>query len=475
MSTVPKTQFSGPDLCKMSAHEVVAFLKAKKVSPAELLDACFARIEAVEPQVNAMPTICKDRAYAALSAVEGASMLAGVPMGIKDLTEVEGVRTTMGTLGLADQIPTKSDPLVTRLEANGGIVVGKTNTPEFGAGGNTFNAVFGRTRNPWDVSKNAGGSSGGAAASLASGEVWLSHGSDLAGSVRTPAAYCSIVGLRPSPGRAGGGPGPMKFHTEGVQGPMARNVRDCALFMDAMSGFDPASPISFPQPSQSFFETTQRPAKGYRIGYSATLNGFGTISPQIDAILRGALDRLAKNGAEVEDHCPDLNGLDQTYRVLRAMLWAALPGRAPEALTQHYKATLKGNISVGQNLTINDVYDMQLTRSAIYDSMIRFFDTYDVLACPVVGIEAGPVEEEYPIIGSPGPDADYLDWLRYSFLSTTTGLPAMSVPVGFTKDGMPVGLQIIGKPRGETELFQIARAIEIEMGGPFGPIDPITK
>tara|TARA_B110000444_G_C18833695_1_gene594713 strand:- start:1868 stop:2671 length:804 start_codon:yes stop_codon:yes gene_type:complete len=267
----------------------------------------------------------------------------------------------------------------------------------------------------------------------------------------------------------------MKFHTEGVQGPMARNVRDCALFMDAMSGFDPASPISFPQPSQSFFETTQRPAKGYRIGYSATLNGFGTISPQIDAILRGALDRLAKNGAEVEDHCPDLNGLDQTYRVLRAMLWAALPGRAPEALTQHYKATLKGNISVGQNLTINDVYDMQLTRSAIYDSMIRFFDTYDVLACPVVGIEAGPVEEEYPIIGSPGPDADYLDWLRYSFLSTTTGLPAMSVPVGFTKDGMPVGLQIIGKPRGETELFQIARAIEIEMGGPFGPIDPITK
>ena len=191
--------------------------------------------------------------------------------------------------------------------------------------------------------------------------------------------------------------------------------------------------------------------------------------------MRGALDRLAKNGAEVEDHCPDLNGLDQTYRVLRAMLWAALPGRAPEALTQHYKATLKGNISVGQNLTINDVYDMQLTRSAIYDSMIRFFDTYDVLACPVVGIEAGPVEEEYPIIGSPGPDADYLDWLRYSFLSTTTGLPAMSVPVGFTKDGMPVGLQIIGKPRGETELFQIARAIEIEMGGPFGPIDPITK
>ena len=231
MSTAPKTQFSGPDLCKMSAHEVVAFLKAKKVSPAEFLDACFARIAAVEPQVNAMPTICKDRGLCRAVSRRRRKHVGRRADGDQGLDRGRRRAHHDGNaFGLADQIPTTSDPLVTRLEANGGIVVGKTNTPEFGAGGNTFNAVFGRTRNPWDVSKNAGGSSGGAAASLASGEVWLSHGSDLAGSVRTPAAYCGIVGLRPSPGRAGGGPGPMKFHTEGVQGPMARNVRGLRAF-----------------------------------------------------------------------------------------------------------------------------------------------------------------------------------------------------------------------------------------------------
>lgn len=478
MSSHPTPKYSGPDLCKMAAHEVVALLRAKKVTPSELLDASFARIEAVEPDVNAMPTVCKDRAYAAadvLSRDDRDAMLVGLPMAIKDLTEVKGVCTTMGTLGLADNIPSKSDPLVQRLEDRGGIVVGKTNSPEFGAGGNTFNDVFGRTRNPWNVSKNAGGSSGGAAVSLATGEVWLSHGSDLAGSVRTPAAYCGIVGLRPSPGRAGGGPGPMGFHTEGVQGPMARSVLDCALFMDAMSGFDPSSPISYPAPPKPFFETTQRPAKGFRIGYSATLNGFGTITPQIDAILRGALDTVAGQGAHVEDHCPDLTGLDETYRVLRAMLWAALPGRAPDFITTHFKATLQENIDYGRNLSIDDVYDTQLNRSTIYDNMLGFFEQFDVFACPVVGIEAGPVEEEYPIVGDNVGGADYIEWLRYSFLSTTTGLPSMSVPVGFTKSGMPVGIQLIGKPRGETELLQIARAIEIEMGGPFGPLDPITK
>jgi len=464
--------YTGPDLCAMAAHEVVALLRTGEVGPADLLDAAYARIAAVEPRVNAMPTICRDRAEAAARGPVGDTLLGGLPIAIKDLTEVAGVRTTMGTRGLADQIPAHSDPLVIRLEDRGGIVVGKTNTPEFGAGGNTFNDVFGATRNPWDVSRNAGGSSGGAAVSLATGEVWLSHGSDLGGSLRTPAAYCGVVGLRPSPGRAGGGPRPMGFHTEGVQGPMARGVLDCALFLDAMSGFDPASPISFPPPAQPFFETTQRPATGYRIGYSATQGGLGTTSSAMDAALRRALDRLARAGAEVEDHCPELTGLDRTYRVLRAMLWAAMAGRAPEAITRHYKATLRDNIAYGRDLTVEDVYDAQRSRSAIFDAMTGFFERFDVFACPVVGVEAGPIEEEYPGVGTG--QGDYIDWLRYSFLSTTTGLPSMSVPVGRMPDGMPVGLQLVGRPRGEAELLRIARAIEIEMGGPMRPIDPVA-
>ena len=242
--------FTGPELCRKEAHEVVSLLKSGEVSPAELIEAAFERIEAVEPLVNAMPTRCRERADAAAKALatsdpHAPGWLGGLPIAIKDLTNVKGVRTTMGTKGLADNIAADSDPLVLRLEENGGIVVGKTNTPEFGAGANTFNAVFGMTRNPWNTALNAGGSSGGAAASLASGETWLSHGSDLAGSLRTPAAYCGVVGFRPSPGIAGGGPAPVKFHTEGVQGPMARSVRDCALFLDAMAGFNPDWAISF--------------------------------------------------------------------------------------------------------------------------------------------------------------------------------------------------------------------------------------
>ena len=248
--------FSGPELCRRQAHEVVALLKSGEISPRDCLDAAFARIAEVEPAINAMPAICPERAYDAAMALMSSDSgegpwLAGLPLAIKDLNMVCGVRTTFGTMGFSDFVPDISDLLVTRLETRGGIVVGKTNTPEMGAGGNTFNDVFGPTLNPWDTQLNAGGSSGGAAASLATGEVWLSHGSDHGGSLRTPASYCGIVGLRPSPGRVPSS-GPAGFATEGVQGPMARSVRDCALFLDALSGFTPAVPVSHPRPTTGY-------------------------------------------------------------------------------------------------------------------------------------------------------------------------------------------------------------------------------
>ena len=227
--------FTGPELCGLEAHEIVTLLKAKEISSADLIDAAVARIDQTGPVINATPTLCEARARAVdLSNQDTtpAGCLAGLPITIKDLNAVVNVRTTFGTKGLADFIPQHNDPLVDQLERQGAVILGKTNTPEFGAGGNTFNDVFGQTRNPWNTALNPGGSSGGAAASLAAGEIWLSHGSDHGGSLRTPAAYCGIVGLRPSPGIAGGPGQDTAFIIEGVQGPMARSVRDCALVID---------------------------------------------------------------------------------------------------------------------------------------------------------------------------------------------------------------------------------------------------
>jgi len=296
---------------------VVALLKRRDVSPQELLDAAFERLRAVEPAINATPILCEERARGAAVDLDPAQQdhpgwLAGLPIAIKDLTPVKGVRTTFGTVGMADFVPDYSDPLVERLEARGGVVVGKTNTPELGAGGNTFNDVFGPTLNPWDTRLNAGGSSGGAAASLAAGEVWLSHGSDHGGSLRTPAAYCGIVGLRPTPGRAGGGIESIAYMIEGVQGPMARSVRDCALFLDAMAGYEPRFPISFPAPETPFQRAVERVDARLRVAFAPDLGGFSPVDAEVESHLRKVLTGLSREGVTVEETCPDLTGLERT-------------------------------------------------------------------------------------------------------------------------------------------------------------------
>lgn len=473
--------FTGPELCRLTATEMVTLLRKGEIAASEALDASLTRIAQVEPAVNAMPTLCPDRARAALKDLgkrkrangQHVAWLAGLPIGIKDLSPVKGVRTTWGTKGFADYIPEESDPLVEMLEARGGIVVGKTNTPEMGAGGNTFNSVFGMTRNPWDTRKNAGGSSGGAAASLATGEVWLSHGSDLAGSLRTPAAYCGVVGFRPSPGRAGGGPQVIAFHTEGVQGPMARNIMDTALFLDAMAGFDPRMPITLEAPAEAFQNAVRKAKPKVRIAFSPTLDGFAEVEPEIEQILRQALRQVERAGGTVEEACPELPDLYSSYITLRAMAWAALPGSLPPEMQKHYKKTLRENIALGFKLKPEQIYKAFHAKAALYFKMQEFLGTYDVLACPVVGLEPMRVEEEYPRTVNGKPVKDYIDWLRFSFLATTTGLPALSMPVGFTKSGMPVGLQLIGPPRGEAKLLAVARAVEIAVKFTGAqPIDP---
>ncbi len=470
--------YSGPELCALDAHVVVEMVRKREIRPSELLDASFERIAAVEPIVNALPTLCEQRARDRLAALETGAKnvdpgwLGGLPIAIKDLAAVSGVRSTWGTRALKDNIPDQSDPIVERLEQRGGVVIAKSNTPEMGAGGNTFNEVFGMTRNPWDISKNAGGSSGGAAVSLATGEVWLSHGSDLAGSLRTPAAYCGIVGLRPSPGRACGGPTDLAFNTEGVQGPMARNVRDTALFLDAMSGFDPALPLSVEAPEMSFQQAVIEADNKIRIAWSPDLNGLAPVEKSMIANLSSALEKVERAGANVVETCPELPTLYETYITLRAMFWAALPGRLPESVQAGFKRTLRDNIELGRTLTTDQIYDAQRNRSIIFANMHRLLQDFDVLACPVVGLDPCPVEEEYPSTVDGQPVKDYVDWLRFSFLSTTTGLPSLSLPIGFSDHGMPVGLQLIGPPRGEAKLLAVARAIELAVDFNGGPIDP---
>lgn len=469
--TRPDTTFSGPELCAKSAREVIALLKQGEVTTADLIDASLARMDQVEPLVNAVVTRCPERARAAR--VAGHSLLAGLPIGIKDLNPVAGVRTTFGTKGMADHVPDASDPLVLRLEERGGVVLGKTNTPEMGAGANTFNAVFGATRNPWNTAMNAAGSSGGAAVSLATGELWLSHGSDFGGSLRSPANYCGIVGLRPSPGIAGGSSAHLGFTTGGVDGPMARDVLDCALFLDAMAGYDPTWPISFPPPDMAYLDTARQDAGAIRIAYTADLNGFAAVTSEIDGVLRGALDSLRLPDVTVEDHCPDLPHLDETFRALRCLSFMGSYQATPDSITQHYKDTIKGNLADARAMSFDDYVQAERNRSAIYNSMATFFRTHDVLACPVNGLAPLPVEIEYPTEVAGRPMRDYIDWLQFAFLATVAGLPALSLPVGFTPSGMPVGLQLIGPPRGEARLLQVAHTLEQALNLPVTLIDPI--
>ena len=482
MRDIPETAFTGPDLCAKPAREVVALLRAGAVSPQEVLEASLARIAQVEPAVNAVVTPCPERARAALAELpargraQGAhpGWLAGLPIGVKDLTPVAGVRCTMGSNAFAEFVPDVTDPLIARLEARGAVVVGKTNTPEFGAGGNTTNAVFGATRNPWHTGRNAGGSSGGAAVSLATGEVWLSHGGDLAGSLRTPAAYCGVIGLRPSPGRVGGAPALHGFSIESVQGPMARDVADTALFLDAMCGFDPIWPLSIEAPAVPFQQAVAEADAAVRIGFAPDLGGFGFVDPVIRAAMGAAMAAVERAGGRVEEACPELPDLERTYLTLRAMFWAALPGRAAPEVQAHYKPTLRQNIAQGRALDADTIYDAQLGRTVLYHNLRRFLERHDVLACATMGVPAGPVEQEYPPEIGGAPVGDYVDWLKFSYLSVATGLPALSMPCGFTPDGMPVGLQLIGPPRGEAKLLAVARAIEDALGLPLSPIDPRT-
>jgi amidase len=465
------------DLIGKSASEVVHLLRRNEVSPLDLLDALEARIAAVDQKVNALPTLCFDRARTAarnLMTREPArrGLLAGLPVAIKDLIEVEGVRTTHGSPIFKDHVPASSDILVENLEAHGGIVYAKTNTPEFGAGANTFNEVFGPTRNPWNTSLSAAGSSGGAAVALATGMAWLAHGSDMGGSLRNPASFCGIVGLRPSPGRVAATPGYRIDETLAVEGPMARNVADLALFLDSMCGHHPGDPLSIPAPCESFLDALRTAGKPKRIAYSKDL-GITPVDPEIARITHAAARKFAGLGIPVEEAHPDLSEAHECFQVLRARGFAV-------SLKDHYdnrRADLKPeivwNIEQGLKLTSEDIVRAERQRHAMFKRAAAFFERYDLLLAPATIVPPFPVEQRFVESCNGHRFGNYVEWLAIAYALTLICGPALSLPCGFTATGLPVGLQLAGPPRSEAAVLKAASMLESMLGlAKLVPIDP---
>jgi amidase len=464
-------------LIHTTACDIVEKLNAGEVSPLDLLDALETRIAAVDGKVNALPTLCFDRARdharALMKKPAGErGLLAGMPVPIKDLTPVAGVRTTQGSPIFKDHVPARSDLMVEHLENNGAVIYAKSNTPEFGAGANTFNEVFGYTRNPWDLSRSAAGSSGGAAAALASGTAWLAHGTDMGGSLRNPASFCGIVGMRPSFGRVAHNRSAQVDRSISVHGPMARNVDDLALLLDAMCGDHAADPLSMPAPATPFRAAVRAPARPKRIAYSPDF-GITPVDPEVVAITRKAAERFAEAGAIVEEAHPDLREAHECFHVLRAYDYVLTKAKLLREKRDLLKPEVVWNIEAGLKLTMADLERAQLQRTAMTARTLEFFESYDLLLAPATIVAPFPVEQRFVAECGGKKFDNYIEWLGIAYAITLVCCPALSLPCGFTATGLPVGLQMVAPPHGEAKLLAGAKVLEDILGlRTSTPIDP---
>jgi amidase len=468
---------SDQTLLRATACAIVDKLNAGDVTPLDLLDVLEQRIAEVDGKVNALPTLCFDRARVHAKALMkkplgDRGLLAGLPVPIKDLTNVAGVLTTQGSPIYRDNVPARSDIMVEHLESQGGVIYAKSNTPEFGAGANTFNEVFGATRNPWDLSRSAAGSSGGAAVALATGTAWLAHGSDMGGSLRNPASFCGIVGMRPSIGRVAHTPAAKIDRNLGVQGPMARNVEDLALLLDAMSGEHPADPLSLPQLSASFLSAARSGKKPKRVAYSPDL-GITPVDPEVAAITARAAARFADAGAIVEEAHPDLREAHECFHVLRAFDFAISKAALLREKRDQLKPEVIWNIEQGLKLSVEQLERAEAQRVAMTARTLEFFETYDLLLTPAAIVAPFPIENRYVAECAGKTFDNYVEWLGIVYAITLVCCPALSLPCGFTASGLPVGLQMVAPPRGEAQLLAGARVLEDILGmRGTTPIDP---
>jgi amidase len=464
-------------LVRETACAIVDKLKAGEVTPLDLLDVLEKRIAEVDDKVNALPILRFERARKHARALmekpaAERGSLAGLPVPIKDLTNVAGVLTTQGSPIYRDNVAAKSDILVEHLEANGGVIYAKSNTPEFGAGANTFNEVFGATLNPWDISRSAAGSSGGAAVALATGMAWLAHGTDMGGSLRNPASFCGIVGLRPSIGRVAHTPSATIDRNLTVHGPMARNVEDLALLLDAMSGEHAADPLSLPMPPTSFLSAVRSGRKPKRIAYSPDL-GITPVDPEVAAITKKAAERFAEAGAIVEEAHPDLREAHECFHVLRAFDFAMTKAALLRTKRDLLKPEVIWNIEEGLKLTVEQIARAEAQRVEMTARTVEFFKTYDLLLAPATIVAPFPVEQRYVAECAGKKFANYVEWLGIVYAITLACCPALSLPCGFTASGLPVGLQMVAPPRGEAQLLTGAKVLEDVLGvRGTTPIDP---
>jgi amidase len=453
------------DLCNSSAVNLARALASGDVGCVEVMDAHLARIEAVNPRLNAIVTFDGDRARDTARAFDtnrpkgdARPPLWGLPTAHKDLVLTRGVRTTFGSPLYANHIPNEDDLIVERIRAAGAISVGKTNTPEFGAGSQTFNRVFGATRNPYDPTTTCGGSSGGAAVTLAARMLPLADGSDLGGSLRNPAAFCNVLGLRPTPGRVPARPTLNPWSDMAVQGPMARSVDDIALFLSVLVGDDKRVPFAFTDPPSAFHPVTPLELRGVRV---ALTNDFGL---PVQAEIRACIDAtgvlLESLGATVEHACPDLSGATEVFHVMRANSFHARFGTLPSKQRAELKDTIQWNLAAGEALTVDDLHRAYATRRAIFERVAAFFDRYDFLVGPTTQVVPFDVEQPYPTDIDGVPMHDYLEWMQSCARITVTSCPALSLPAGFSRSGLPIGMQIVAPVRAEARLLSFAKSVE---------------
>ncbi len=466
---------------RWSATRALGALVKGEVTPLELIEAADTRHRAIDGRVNALVEPCFERARERARRlmarpVKNRGLLCGLPIGVKCLNDVEGVRTTYGSPIFKDNVPAKSDLMVEVLEAAGAIIVGLTNSPEFGAGGNTFNEVHGATRNPWNGALSAGGSSGGSAVALATGQVWLATGSDLGGSLRLPASHCRVVGLRPSPGRVPSGPGTQVFDTLSVDGPMARDVADAALMLDAMAYWRREIPHAL-QPLLSegvgYLDFASRPIRPRRVAFSMDLGGVSPIDPMTRDVMRAAAEKLTREGVEMVEAHPDFEGTMEAFQTLRALGFVA---GMSELLNNHrdkLKPEVIWNIEKGKALSGEAIASAHLRRSRLYADCERFLGDIDLLMVPAACTPPTAIEERWVREVDGQEFADYVGWLSITAVVTLTALPVLAIPAGFTPDARPVGVQLIGQPQGEAVLLSQGAAIEAILDvRPTVPMEP---
>ncbi|AYF76957.1 amidase [Nocardia yunnanensis] len=464
------------DLCYASARELAGWLRAGELSAVEVVRAHLDRIERLNGKVNAIVTLLPEQALEA-AAIADARLatgyqpgpLHGIPMAHKDTHDTAGIRTTYGSPLLAENVPERDELVIERLEAAGVITLGKTNVPEFAAGSHTVNPLFGATRNPYDLGKSAGGSSGGAAAALACGMQPLADGSDMGGSLRNPASFCNVVGFRPSPGRVPTWPDPLAWSTLAVQGPMARTVADAALLLSVLAGPDPRSPTAISEPGSLFAAPLDRELHGLRVAWAPDLGGAVPVEPAVRDVLDRAVRVFAGLGAVVHEDCPDLSGAEEVFRTLRAWQFAA--GLSPLlAHRDRIKADLVWNIEQGLTLTGAELAEAEVLHTLLFHRVREFFERYDILLAPVSQVPPFDVDLDYPEQIAGEPMRTYLDWMRSAYLISATGCPALSVPGGFTTAWLPVGLQIIGPHRADRLVLEVGHTFEQATG--FATVRP---